>query len=60
VRNYFKPSTAQQRVLREEIVVKKEGTKVDTEPKFYCRYCGAENPSDAVFCEKCGKQIKEM
>ena len=26
--------------------------------KKYCRYCGTENKSDAVFCEKCGKAIK--
>jgi hypothetical protein len=25
--------------------------------KKYCRFCGAENNSDAIFCEKCGKQI---
>lgn len=25
--------------------------------KKYCRYCGTENRSDAVFCEKCGKEI---
>lgn len=24
---------------------------------FFCRYCGAENKADAVFCEKCGKKI---
>lgn len=24
--------------------------------KFFCRYCGTENKSDAVFCEKCGKK----
>jgi len=29
---------------------------VSVEKKF-CRYCGAENKSDAVFCEKCGKKI---
>ena len=23
----------------------------------YCRYCGAENKNDAVFCEKCGKRF---
>jgi len=23
----------------------------------FCRYCGAENKDDAVFCEKCGKKI---
>ena len=28
------------------------------EPGFYCRYCGSENKVDAVFCEKCGKQLK--
>jgi len=26
-------------------------------PPFYCRYCGAENKVDAVFCERCGKRI---
>lgn len=25
--------------------------------EFFCRYCGAANRGDAVFCEKCGKQI---
>ena len=23
----------------------------------FCRYCGTENTSDALFCEKCGKKI---
>jgi uncharacterized membrane protein len=27
--------------------------------KKYCRYCGTENKSDAIFCEKCGKKIAE-
>jgi len=27
------------------------------ERKFFCRYCGAENKSDAVFCERCGKKL---
>lgn len=26
-------------------------------PRKYCRFCGAENKADAVFCEKCGKQM---
>jgi len=26
--------------------------------QLYCRYCGKENPKDAVFCQKCGAQIK--
>jgi len=29
---------------------------VSVEKKF-CRYCGAENKSDAVFCGRCGKKI---
>ena len=30
-----------------------------TEPSGikFCRYCGAENKDDALFCEKCGKKI---
>ena len=31
---------------------------VDSVPKF-CRNCGAETKVDTVFCEKCGKQLKE-
>ena len=27
------------------------------EGKFYCRYCGALNQKDAVYCEQCGKKI---
>lgn len=26
-------------------------------PRKFCRFCGAENKTDAVFCEKCGKPI---
>jgi len=26
-------------------------------PRKFCRFCGTENKSDAVFCEKCGRQI---
>ena len=59
VKNYFKPTTSQQKVFQEEIVAKKEDKKVDTEPKFYCRYCGVENKKDAVYCESCGRKLKE-
>jgi len=24
---------------------------------MYCSYCGANNPSDAAFCQKCGKSL---
>ncbi|MGD8506413.1 MAG: DUF973 family protein [Candidatus Bathyarchaeota archaeon] len=34
-------------------------TVVVTVEKKYCRYCGTENQSDAVFCAKCGKKIAE-
>lgn len=27
------------------------------EQKRFCRYCGFENTTDAIFCEKCGKKI---
>jgi len=27
-----------------------------SEEKKFCRYCGAENKTDADFCEKCGKK----
>jgi len=30
---------------------------VISEGKKFCRYCGAENKTDADFCEKCGKKI---
>jgi hypothetical protein len=26
--------------------------------KKFCRYCGTENKTDTVFCEKCGKKIE--
>jgi hypothetical protein len=26
--------------------------------KSYCIYCGTENPTDAAFCQECGKKIK--
>jgi len=27
--------------------------------KSFCRYCGAKNKADAIFCESCGKRITE-
>ncbi|HYX49774.1 MAG TPA: zinc-ribbon domain-containing protein, partial [Ktedonobacteraceae bacterium] len=24
---------------------------------MYCVHCGAENPGDATFCQRCGKQL---
>ena len=33
--------------------------KSKVEGKFFCRYCGAENWKEAVYCIKCGKKIGE-
>jgi uncharacterized membrane protein len=30
-----------------------------SEEKMFCRYCGAENKVDAIFCQKCGEKITE-
>ena len=59
VKRYFEPTQTQQVVPREEIVMQGEEKKLDSEPKFYCRYCGSENKRDAVFCDSCGRQLKE-
>jgi len=40
------------------VVINKE-KPLDSKSKFYCRYCGAENKDDAMFCEKCGKELEE-
>lgn len=57
VKNYLKMTLSSQAakspvesVNREHVVVK--------QGKFYCRYCGTENPRDALFCESCGKQLR--
>ena len=51
--------TQSELIVLEEPAISKEEKLVSDAAKFYCRYCGAENESDAVFCEKCGKQLKE-
>ena len=28
-----------------------------TPPHIHCVYCGGENPTDAIFCQKCGKKM---
>ena len=32
---------------------------IENKTKFYCRYCGVENKRDAVYCESCGRKLKE-
>jgi signal peptidase I len=33
---------------------------VGSQDRKFCRFCGAENKSEAVFCEKCGKRISDQ
>jgi hypothetical protein len=51
------PTLQPQPAIQEVPNVPKEKISV-AEPKFYCRYCGAENKKDAIFCEKCGRNIE--
>jgi len=44
--------------IQQEPVSLKEEKSMAKDGKFYCRYCGKENETDAVFCEKCGKKLK--
>src|SRR5437867_644226 len=37
--------------------LKREENNPGRRPPMYCVYCGAENPTDATFCQKCGKQL---
>jgi len=51
------------KVEKEERLTKeseREKAKPKVEGKFFCRYCGAENSQDAVYCIKCGKKIGEV
>jgi hypothetical protein len=45
-------------VLEKQIEVTDEETK-ENKLKFYCRYCGVENKKDAIYCESCGRKLKE-
>jgi transcription elongation factor Elf1/ribosomal protein L40E len=44
--------------LQSEIANKgRQNTQTAVEEKIFCRYCGVQNETDAVFCKKCGKKI---
>jgi hypothetical protein len=32
-------------------------SQIPPSPQAFCRYCGAQNAPDAVFCSKCGKKL---
>jgi hypothetical protein len=46
-------------VLPEEPNANEKSRVVERQGKFYCRYCGTQNPKDAAFCESCGKKLRE-
>jgi hypothetical protein len=35
----------------------KEMVQAKVEGRFFCRYCGKENKTDATYCEGCGKKL---
>ena len=37
--------------------IEKESINGNSKSTRFCRYCGSKNKNDAVFCEKCGKNI---
>jgi len=45
------------RRTRAKETISERNVPVDQENMVYCRYCGNKNPSDTVFCEKCGKKV---
>lgn len=34
-------------------------TRQTVENRFFCMYCGAQIPIDSLYCERCGKKLKE-
>jgi hypothetical protein len=45
-------------VQEKQIETIKEET-TENKLRFYCRYCGVENKRDAIYCESCGRKLKE-
>jgi len=54
----FRPPP-QAQALPEDLAKLEETEGPIPEVKF-CRYCGAENKPDAVYCESCGREIEEV
>jgi ribosomal protein L40E len=55
----FLGSIEAQKTAQERTGVQTAVAETKSKQEFYCRYCGAENKTDAVFCEKCGRQLRE-
>ena len=55
----FLGSVEAQKTAQERTAVQTAVAETKSKQEFYCRYCGAENKTDAVFCEKCGRQLRE-
>ena len=47
------------RSLRTPIIQSQPPPPPASMEKKYCRYCGTANSKDAVYCEKCGKNIAQ-
>lgn len=43
----------------QEKIITPEKNPSDTKTKSYCKHCGAENKSGALFCKKCGIIIEQ-
>ena len=39
------------------VLIKQKENNPGRKPPMYCVHCGAENPTKATFCQKCGKQL---
>jgi len=48
---------ALQEIRRRRARASHEVIKPKIEGSFFCRYCGGENKSDAVYCERCARKL---
>jgi hypothetical protein len=39
------------------VLIKRKENNPGRKPPMYCVHCGAENPTNATFCQKCGKRL---
>lgn len=57
--NRVEPSPPKQQKIEETAEASPEIKPSPQPVGVYCRYCGATNKGDAVFCQACGKNIRE-
>jgi hypothetical protein len=39
--------------------LQESGAATSEDEDYFCRYCGAANENDAVYCEKCGRRLRK-